>query len=321
MATIDVKDAAGSTVPLEKPLAPGAAAAAASRPVTLSTENVATLNTLATQTTLAAILAKIITAPATEATLASVLTAAQAAIPAGTALIGKVGIDQTTPGTTNKVSVGTDGKVQLVDSAAAEVIGLVTASPAANTILGRLKDLLSLIVLAASEAFIGHTGGVIVVPSSSFTRPADTTAYASGDIVANNTTAASVVALSWTAARIAAGNFYVRRARLKKSTTSLANAAFRLHLYGADPTASTGIINGDNGVWSTKVGSYLGAIDITVDKAFSDAAQGNGAPNIGSEINIVLASGTTLYGILEARGAYAPGNAEVFTVDLELWQN
>lgn len=41
MATIDVKDAAGATVAIEKPLAPGAAAAAASRPVTLSTEDVA----------------------------------------------------------------------------------------------------------------------------------------------------------------------------------------------------------------------------------------------------------------------------------------
>lgn len=41
MATIDVKDAANLTVAIEKPLAPGAAAAAASRPVALSTEDVA----------------------------------------------------------------------------------------------------------------------------------------------------------------------------------------------------------------------------------------------------------------------------------------
>jgi hypothetical protein len=43
MATINVKDAAGSTVALEKPLAPGSAAAAASRPVALSTEDIARL--------------------------------------------------------------------------------------------------------------------------------------------------------------------------------------------------------------------------------------------------------------------------------------
>ena len=35
------------------------------------------------------------------------------ALPAGTNLLGKVGIDQTTPGTTNKVSIGTDGTVAI----------------------------------------------------------------------------------------------------------------------------------------------------------------------------------------------------------------
>lgn len=45
------------------------------------------------------------TGASTEATLASVLSAVQGAIPAGTALIGKVGVDQTTPGTTNGVAI------------------------------------------------------------------------------------------------------------------------------------------------------------------------------------------------------------------------
>jgi hypothetical protein len=46
MATIDVKDAGGSTVAIEKPLAPGRAAASASRPVALSTEDKAALDQL-----------------------------------------------------------------------------------------------------------------------------------------------------------------------------------------------------------------------------------------------------------------------------------
>lgn len=91
----------------------------------------------ATQTTLAAILAKIIAAPSTEAnqalikaavdavttklssdpstatlqgtgntSLASIKAAVEGPTPAGTLVIGKVGIDQTTPGTTNKVDAG-----------------------------------------------------------------------------------------------------------------------------------------------------------------------------------------------------------------------
>ena len=51
-----------------------------------------------------------------EANSASILAAVQASIPAGTNIIGKVGIDQTTPGTTNAVSIdqttpGTTNKV------------------------------------------------------------------------------------------------------------------------------------------------------------------------------------------------------------------
>lgn len=41
MATLDVKDAAGATQTIERPLAPGRAADASSRPVALSTEDVA----------------------------------------------------------------------------------------------------------------------------------------------------------------------------------------------------------------------------------------------------------------------------------------
>src|SRR4051812_8128931 len=71
--------------------------------------------------------------------------------------------------------------------------------------------------LPAGEAHVGEIGGAVATPSASFTRPADVTPYASGDLVADNTTAGSVTPLSWTAARVAAGSFLVRRARLRKS--------------------------------------------------------------------------------------------------------
>lgn len=153
-------------------------------------------------------------------------------------------------------------------------------------------------------------------PSASFTRPADTTAYASGDLVANSTTAGSVVPMSFTAARVSAGGFRVRRARIKKSDATLTNAQFRLHLYGADPSASTGITNGDGAAWLTKHANYIGSIDITVDKAFSDSSAGSAAP--AATLHVTLASGQTVWGLLEARAAYVPVSAESFTVALEL---
>ncbi len=48
MATMNVLDAAGATVAVEKPLAPGRAAAASSRPVALSTEDAAYLDGIET---------------------------------------------------------------------------------------------------------------------------------------------------------------------------------------------------------------------------------------------------------------------------------
>lgn len=160
----------------------------------------------------------------------------------------------------------------------------------------------------------------IVVPSANFTRPADTNPYAQGDTVANSTTAGSVAPMSWTVARVAAGSFSLRRARLKKSTTSLSLGLFWLHLYSSSPTSAAG----DNAAYNTPHSGYLGTIEFDMPnygKSFSDASAVNGAPRVGAEINVKLASGQVIYGLLEARAAYVPGSAEAFTVELEVLQN
>jgi hypothetical protein len=159
----------------------------------------------------------------------------------------------------------------------------------------------------------------IVTPTANFTRPSDTTQYASGDLVANNTTAGSVTPLSWaTAARTTAGSGQVLRARLTKSTASATAATFRLHLYAASPTCT----NGDNGVWLTTQSGYLGSFDLdassTSGRTFSDPAlEVIGVPTAGSQVNFV-ATATTIYGLVEARSTYTPASAEVFTVILEI---
>lgn len=172
------------------------------------------------------------------------------------------------------------------------------------------------VALPAGEAHIGAVGGHTIHASANFTRPADTNVYASGDLVANNTTAGSVTPMSFTVGRGALGlGGMIRRARMRKTGTGITNASFRLHLYSASPT----VTNGDNGAWlSNQAANYIGAVDITVDKAFSDGAAGNGAPNVGSELNFVS---DTVFGLLEARGAYTPASAEVNTLILEVLQN
>jgi hypothetical protein len=171
------------------------------------------------------------------------------------------------------------------------------------------------VALPAGENFLGVMGGVTANPTANFTRPADTTAYASGDLVANSTTAGSVVAMSLTCARVAAGSFILRKIKLHKSGTGVTNASFRVHFFRAAPGTVT---NGDNGVFSVSgVADYLGAMDVTIDRAFTDGAVGFGVPVIGSEMSVKLASGTTIAALIEARGAYTPVSSEVFTLTLE----
>jgi hypothetical protein len=166
-------------------------------------------------------------------------------------------------------------------------------------------------------------GGYSAVVAASFVRPADSTTYASGDLVANSTTAASVVPLSLALARVTGGTGLIVRARLKKTSTGITNAVFRVHFYRDDPSASSGITNGDNGAWLTKEANHVGSIDITMDKVFSDFAKGSGVPKVsdGNLCNLVFDAATgsqTIYALIEARAAYAPISGETFTLAVEV---
>lgn len=153
---------------------------------------------------------------------------------------------------------------------------------------------------------------------ATFTRPANTTPYTSGDLVANSATAGSVVPMQFSVARTAGGSGMIRRARLRKTGTTITDAVFRLHLYRASPVAT----NGDNGAWlTTQSANYVGSIDVICDKVFSDGASGNGAVPIGSEINFKLPSGQVLFGLMEARAAYVPASAEAFSWEIEVVQD
>jgi hypothetical protein len=71
-------------------------------------------------------------------------------LPAGSAVIGKVGIDQTTPGTTNLVSIGSNGSVTLL-AGGSTVIGHVIADSGSTTAVTSLPS------LVAGSALIGYT--------------------------------------------------------------------------------------------------------------------------------------------------------------------
>lgn len=203
---------------------------------------------------------------------------------------------------------------------------LVTPSSSAQmpSSLGSKLASQSLSITPASDAVFAPTAfsATVVSSAAQFTRPADTTAYASGDLVANSVTAGSVVPLSFTnASRQSGTGGLILGARLKKSTTTTANTDFRLHLYSATVT----VANGDNAAWSSNgAANYMGSIDFATanTRAFTDGAANAAATASGPFGKAFkLSSGSTVFGLLEARAAYAPGNAETFIVSLEIQQD
>lgn len=163
--------------------------------------------------------------------------------------------------------------------------------------------------------------GMLWTPQAKFTRPADTNAYSIGDLVANSTTAASVVAMQFDVGPCT-GIGKIPRARVYTSNTALTNAQFRLHLYASAPTAA----NGDNGAWSTTTSGWYGSLSnaAALKYAFSDGAGDVMAADVLPAVEFNQSnSGNTvpvLYGLLQVLAAYTPTSAEIFTLTLEIAQ-
>lgn len=176
---------------------------------------------------------------------------------------------------------------------------------------------------------------------ATFTRPADTTAYAAGDIVANSTTGASVVPLRFPALRVPNGSGVITGARMLKSDDDLVNASFRLWVFANQPFAAAGY-PADNAALTltyAALQSFVGYFDFTsfVDAGSANVAVANPSRNIAPfscarsqrmpTSDTITVGGVTydgtqlLYGVLEARAAYTPGNAEQFTVWLDVQQD
>jgi hypothetical protein len=162
-----------------------------------------------------------------------------------------------------------------------------------------------------------------IVATGSFSRPANTTAYASGQLVANSVTAGSVVPLSVAAARQNGGSGMIMGVRLSKSSPGITGAAFRVHFYRMPPTVTVG----DGGTLAANVNGIaaieIGYADVTMDQAYSDGAKGfaGGLKNSdGTFRNAIFDSAVntpSIFALIEARGAYTPVSGETFSLAIE----
>jgi hypothetical protein len=225
-------------------------------------------------------------------------------------------VTETAPAS-DTASSGLNGRLQRI---AQRLTSLIAQIPAT---LGSTTSANSLSVVPASDA-VTTAGGITRIAASTITRPSDTTAYAVGDLVANSTTSGSVTPFTLAAARITDGSFIIRRVRLRKSSTTLTNAQFRVHLFNASPTVSVGdneAFNSAGALSTTGTAAYLGYTDITIDVGFSDGSNGfSGSTFLDTQVKL-SGGNANMYALLEARAAYTPTSAETITVTVEILQD
>ena len=158
--------------------------------------------------------------------------------------------------------------------------------------------------------------GKYIKVSDTLTRPNDATQYGDTDLVANSTSAGSVVPLKF---KIGTGGFSIKRITLSKSDSDVTSAEFTLHFYDTDTAPVSSV--GDNAAW-TKVASaidgYMGEVDVIAMTAGSDDDSVQTYPgDTGYAVEFHgYSSNGTIYAWVVNDSTYTPLAVEVFTLEL-----
>lgn len=148
-------------------------------------------------------------------------------------------------------------------------------------------------------------------PTSTLTRPANTTAYSSGQLIASSTTAGSIVVPSFT---IQGGRGFIPRVRLSTNATTGWAGTFTVTLWRAAPTYT----NGDGGAYAVATGAAgrLAQYSCTLVQ-YGDGASGECSITIGNFLTASLPSGTSIYWDVQTAAAATPISGQTFTLTAE----
>jgi hypothetical protein len=175
------------------------------------------------------------------------------------------------------------------------------------------------VAIASDQSAVPVTAlssSAITNPTSMLTRSANVTAYATGQLVANNTTAGSVVVPSFVIATSAGGAIIPRLRLLTNASTGWNGVNFSINLWRAAPTYT----NGDGGAYSPATGSagWLANFLISGMTQFGDGAVGSGSIATANEMTIKLPSGTAIFWDLQILSTATPISGQTFTLTAEL---
>lgn len=149
---------------------------------------------------------------------------------------------------------------------------------------------------------------------STLTRPANTTAYAQNDLIADNTTAGNIVVPSLTIPR---NGMFLRRIRLHTDKTSgMGSFEGFIEFWTSAPTFT----NGDNGAYAVATGAanWIGAVTTDAMTQVADGAYvAAAAPTAGTEM--LLRSGALYWTLKENDSTgFTPASGQTFTLHAEL---
>jgi hypothetical protein len=159
------------------------------------------------------------------------------------------------------------------------------------------------------------SSSAITNPTSTLTRPANTTAYAANQLIGSSTTAGSVVVPSFAIATTAGGAI-VPRLRLQTNvTTGWQGISIQVDLWTAAPTFT----NGDGGAYAPATGSAgaLGSYIIPLTQ-MGDGAVGAGPLSGANQLSMKLTSGTAVFWTAKILGAATPISGQTFNLTAEV---
>ena len=155
-------------------------------------------------------------------------------------------------------------------------------------------------------------GGKSVQKSASFTRPADTTAYAANDAIADSTSAPTLLSFA-NCANANGGQGYIVKTRLMTNQKTC-TARFRLSFYHTAPSPVND--NAPKPMLYANKDKLIGRIDLdpcNTEDATSDAAF---ALSTALMPYVCAAADTTIYCILTTLDAFTPASAQQFYLEI-----
>jgi len=155
-------------------------------------------------------------------------------------------------------------------------------------------------------------GGKSVQKSASFTRPADTTAYAANDAIADSTSVPTLLSFA-NCANANAGQGYIVKTRLMTNQKTC-TARFRLSFYHTAPSPVND--NAPKPMLYANKDKLIGRIDL--DPCTTEDTSSDAAFSLSTALMpyVCAAADTTIYCILTTLDAFTPASAQQFYLEI-----